>query len=174
MAFKVGESLGCFGAKKKKSQQSNSSEQIAAHTSSSNPTGMGLLWQPDVVQPYLSLLSECSNPETLEAAAGAIQNLAACYWQPSIDIRAAVRKDRGLPVLVELLRMEVDRVVCAVATALRNLAMDQRNKELIGEYPTNASHQIRRLPGGHCPSVDLEARCLEAVTNLFFFQENMP
>ena len=30
--------------------------------------------------------------------------------------------------------MEVDRVVCAVATALRNLAMDTRNKELIGKY----------------------------------------
>ena len=85
-----------------------------------------------VVQPYLNLLSNCSNPETLEAAAGAIQNLAACYWQPSIDIRAAVRKEKGLPILVELLRMEVDRVVCAVATALRNLAIDQRNKELIG------------------------------------------
>lgn len=93
---------------------------------------MELLWQPDIVQPYLALLSNCSNPETLEAAAGAIQNLAACYWQPSIDIRAAVRKEKGLPVLVELLRMEVDRVVCAVATALRNLALDQRNKELIG------------------------------------------
>ena len=45
----------------------------------------------------------------------------------------------GLPILVELLRMEVDRVVCAVATALRNLAIDQRNKELIG-----------RLVGGGC------------------------
>ena len=85
-----------------------------------------------IVQPYLSLLSNCSNPETLEAAAGAIQNLSACYWQPSIDVRAAVRKEKGLPILVELLRMEVDRVVCAVATALRNLAIDQRNKELIG------------------------------------------
>ena len=87
-----------------------------------------------VVQPYLNLLSNCSNPETLEAAAGAIQNLAACYWQPSIDIRSAVRKEKGLPILVELLRMEVDRVVCAVATALRNLAIDQRNKELIGTF----------------------------------------
>ena len=48
--------------------------------------------------------------------------------------RAAVRKEKGLPILVELLRMEVDRVVCAVATALRNLAIDQRNKELIGEH----------------------------------------
>jgi len=107
-----------------------------------------------VIQPYLSLLSNSSNPETLEGAAGAIQNLSACYWQPSIDIRAAVRKEKGkdhsmvdvgssiwhfsefflgLPILVELLRMEIDRVVCAVATALRNLAIDQRNKELIGE-----------------------------------------
>ena len=86
-----------------------------------------------MVQPYLNLLSNCSNPETLEAAAGAIQNLSACYWQASIDVRAAVRKEKGLPILVELLRMEVDRVVCAVATALRNLAIDQRNKELVGK-----------------------------------------
>lgn len=98
------------------------------------PQGKDLLWQPDVVKPYLALLSGCSNSETLEAAAGAIQNLAACYWQPSIDIRATVRKERGLPVLVELLRMDRDRVVCVVATALRNLAIDQKNKELIGKY----------------------------------------
>lgn len=101
---------------------------------STQPLGRDLLWQPDVVKPYLTLLSSCSNSETLEAAAGAIQNLAACYWQPSIDIRAAVRKERGLPVLVELLRMDRDRVVCVVATALRNLAIDQKNKELIGKY----------------------------------------
>lgn len=56
----------------------------------------------------------------------------ACNLQPSVDIRAAVRKEKGLPVLVELLRMDDDRVVCAAVTALRNLAMDQRNKELIG------------------------------------------
>jgi hypothetical protein len=108
---------------------------------------MDLLWQPEVVQPYLNLLSNCSNPETLEAAAGAIQNLSACYWQPSIDIRAAVRKEKGLPILVELLRMEVDRVVCAVATALRNLAIDQRNKELIGKYAMR--DLVQKLPSGN-------------------------
>ena len=89
-------------------------------------------------------MSDCSNPETLEAAAGAIQNLSACYWQPAIDIRAAVRKEKGLPILVELLRMEVDRVVCAVATALRNLAIDQRNKELIGKYAMR--DLVQKLP----------------------------
>lgn len=34
---------------------------------------------------------------------------------------------------MELLRIDNDRVVCAVATALRNMALDIRNKELIGE-----------------------------------------
>lgn len=48
-------------------------------------------------------------------------------------IRAAVRKEKGLPILVELLRMDNDRVVCSVATALRNMALDVRNKELIGQ-----------------------------------------
>lgn len=100
-----------------------------------------------MVQSYLALLQSCSNPETLEAAAGALQNLAACYWQPSIEIRAAVRKDKGLPILVELLRMEVDRVVCAVATALRNLAIDQRNKELIGKYAMR--DLVQKLPAGN-------------------------
>lgn len=42
--------------------------------------------------------------------------------------------------------MEVDRVVCAVATALRNLAIDQRNKELIGKYAMR--DLVQKLPSG--------------------------
>ncbi|KAG5880607.1 hypothetical protein JTB14_026575 [Gonioctena quinquepunctata] len=154
-----GENLGCFGGskKKKESQSSETKESnfVAGGTSGSSSAasrgepvrGMELLWQPEVVQSYLALLQSCSNPETLEAAAGALQNLAACYWQPSIEIRAAVRKEKGLPILVELLRMEVDRVVCAVATALRNLAIDQRNKELIGKYAMR--DLVQKLPSGN-------------------------
>lgn len=52
-----------------------------------------------------------------------------------------------MPILVELLRMEVDRVVCAVATALRNLAIDQRNKELIGKYAMR--DLVQKLPSGN-------------------------
>lgn len=151
--------MGCFGgSKKKKDAQAEAKESTSgASGSSANASGgargeqpihgMELLWQPEVVQSYLVLLQSCSNPETLEAAAGALQNLAACYWQPSIEIRAAVRKEKGLPILVELLRMEVDRVVCAVATALRNLAIDQRNKELIGKYALR--DLIQKLPSGN-------------------------
>ena len=44
-----------------------------------------------------------------------------------------MRKEKGLPILVELLRMKNDRVMIAVAKALRNLALDPRNKDLIGK-----------------------------------------
>lgn len=129
---------------------------IANSNNSQQSSGKDLLWQPDVVKPYLALLSGCSNSETLEAAAGAIQNLAACFWQPSVEIRAAVRKERGLPVLVELLRMDRDRVVCVVATALRNLAIDQKNKELIGKYamPDLVNKLTTIYNEQECPSSD--------------------
>lgn len=48
-----------------------------------------------------------------------------------------MRKEKGLPILVELLRMDNDRVVSSVATALRNMALDVRNKELIGKRRTD-------------------------------------
>nr|XP_045584609.1 uncharacterized protein LOC123746850 isoform X3 [Procambarus clarkii]XP_045584610.1 uncharacterized protein LOC123746850 isoform X3 [Procambarus clarkii]XP_045584611.1 uncharacterized protein LOC123746850 isoform X3 [Procambarus clarkii] len=148
------DNLGCFGgSRKKKEAVGGAVKETTTGQRTTGPRteplrGMELLWQPEVVVgPYLALLSDCSNPETLEAAAGALQNLAACYWQPSIDVRAAVRKEKGLPILVELLRMEVDRVVCAVATALRNLAIDQRNKELIGKYAMR--DLVQKLPSGN-------------------------
>ncbi|XP_024622967.1 catenin delta-2 [Neophocaena asiaeorientalis asiaeorientalis] len=72
---------------------------------------------------------------------------APCLPQWSVYIRAAVRKEKGLPILVELLRIDNDRVVCAVATALRNMALDVRNKELIGKYAMR--DLVHRLPGGN-------------------------
>ncbi|TRY65906.1 hypothetical protein DNTS_007264 [Danionella cerebrum] len=112
---------------------------------SGSPKGAEMLWHPSVVKPYLTLLAESSNPATLEGAAGSLQNLSAGTWRFAAYIRAAVRKEKGLPILVELLRMDNDRVVCSVATALRNMALDARNKELIGKYAMR--DLVTRLPG---------------------------
>ncbi|XP_032812700.1 catenin delta-2-like isoform X2 [Petromyzon marinus] len=108
------------------------------------PRGPERLFHPSVVNPYLGLLKKCANPATLEGAAGALQNLAAGGWKWSKYVRAMVRREKGLPVLVELLRMDSDRVVCAVATALRNMAMDVLSKELIGKYAMR--DLVQRLP----------------------------
>ncbi|XP_062261169.1 catenin delta-2b [Platichthys flesus] len=144
---KDAESSGCWGKKKKKKKGHDQWDGVGPFPDLAEPPkGIQMLWHPTIVKPYLTLLSECSNPDTLEGAAGALQNLAAGSWKWSVYIRAAVRKEKGLPILVELLRIDNDRVVCAVATALRNMALDVRNKELIGKYAMR--DLVHRLPGG--------------------------
>ncbi|KAK1883671.1 Armadillo repeat protein deleted in velo-cardio-facial syndrome like [Dissostichus eleginoides] len=124
--------------------------------------GLELLYQPEVVRLYLSLLTCSHNHNTLEAAGGALQNLAAGQWAWSSFIRATVRKEKGLPILVELLRSDADKVVRAVAIALRNLAMDRRNKDLIGSYalrdlvgnlPCGQQHPAKNLDGDTVVSI---------------------
>uniref|UniRef100_A0A3B4XAE4 Catenin delta 2 n=1 Tax=Seriola lalandi dorsalis TaxID=1841481 RepID=A0A3B4XAE4_SERLL len=165
-----GESSGCWGKKKKKKKGADQWDGVGPFPDTAEPPkGVQMLWHPTIVKPYLTLLSECSNPDTLEGAAGALQNLAAgkilpllspCQW--SVYIRAAVRKEKGLPILVELLRIDNDKVVCAVATALRNMALDIRNKELIGKYAMR--DLIHRLPGSSSSSPPSKAMSDDTVT----------
>uniref|UniRef100_A0A3B4FLM4 ARVCF delta catenin family member a n=1 Tax=Pundamilia nyererei TaxID=303518 RepID=A0A3B4FLM4_9CICH len=125
--------------------------------------GLELLYQPEVVRLYLSLLTCSHNHNTLEAAAGALQNLAAGHWWSSY-IRATVRKEKGLPILVELLRSDVDKAVRAVAIALRNLAMDRRNKDLIGNYALR--DLVGNLPcGQQHPAKNLEGDTVVSILN---------
>ncbi|KAM4609150.1 plakophilin-4-like isoform 3-T5 [Polymixia lowei] len=141
----------CWGRKKKKKKKTSQEDTWDGVGPipgfSKSPKGAEMLWHPAVVKPYLTLLAESSNPATLEGAAGSLQNLSAGNWKFAAYIRAAVRKEKGLPILVELLRMDNDRVVCSVATALRNMALDVRNKELIGKYAMR--DLVNRLPGGN-------------------------
>ncbi|KAM8744129.1 splicing regulator ARVCF isoform 3-T3 [Acanthopagrus schlegelii] len=140
----------CFGGKKPKEEWFNQ--------------GLELLYQPEVVRLYLSLLTCSHNHNTLEAAAGALQNLAAGHWAWSSYIRATVRKEKGLPILVELLRSDVDKVVRAVAIALRNLAMDRRNKDLIGSYALR--DLVGNLPcGQQHPAKNLEGDTVVSILN---------
>ncbi|KAM5152203.1 plakophilin-4 [Mantella aurantiaca] len=145
----------CWGKKKKKKKRPPQEELWDGVGPipglSQSPKGVEMLWHPTVVKPYLTLLAESSNPATLEGSAGSLQNLSAGNWKFAAYIRAAVRKEKGLPILVELLRMDNDRVVSSVATALRNMALDVRNKELIGKYAMR--DLVNRLPGGNGPSI---------------------
>lgn len=43
--------------------------------------GTQMLWHPLIVKVYQPILTDSTNPETLEAAAGALQNLSACDWE---------------------------------------------------------------------------------------------
>ncbi|XP_038674386.1 LOW QUALITY PROTEIN: ARVCF delta catenin family member b [Scyliorhinus canicula] len=165
---------GCFGGKKAKEEWFNQGKRNVDADKNFDTLdlpkriepvkGYELLYQPDVVRLYLSLLTESRNYNTLEAAAGALQNLSAGQWTWSSYIRSTVRKEKGLPILVELLRSDSDKVVRAVAIALRNLSVDGRNKDLIGNY---AMHDlISNLTGGQQrPAKNLEEDTIVAILN---------
>uniref|UniRef100_A0A672HYU9 Catenin (cadherin-associated protein), delta 1 n=1 Tax=Salarias fasciatus TaxID=181472 RepID=A0A672HYU9_SALFA len=105
-----------------------------------------LLFQPEVVRIYTSLLKESKNPTVLEASAGAVQNLCAGRWTYGRYIRALLRQEKGLPMMTELLAHGNDRVVRAMSGALRNLAIDARNRDLLGKHAV--PHLVANLPGG--------------------------
>ncbi|XP_061907608.1 ARVCF delta catenin family member b isoform X4 [Entelurus aequoreus] len=159
---------GCFGGKKAKGRKNGENDKnydtldLPKRTEPSK--GFELLYQPEVVRLYLSLLTESQNYNTLEAAAGALQNLGAGQWTWSNYIRATVRKEKGLPILVELLRSDSDKVVRAVAIALRNLSIDRRNKDLIGSYAMR--DLVSNLPSGQQrPAKNLEEDTVVAILN---------
>ncbi|KAM9463990.1 splicing regulator ARVCF-like isoform 23-T23 [Salvelinus alpinus] len=159
---------GCFGGKKAKARKNGENDKnydTLDLPKRTEPTkGFELLYQPEVVRLYLSLLTESQNYNTLEAAAGALQNLSAGQWTWSNYIRATVRKEKGLPILVELLRSDSDKVVRAVAIALRNLSIDRRNKDLIGSYAMR--DLVSNLPSGQQrPAKNLEEDTVVAILN---------
>jgi hypothetical protein len=96
-----------------------------------------ILWDLTTLSKYLMIIKESTIRDTIEASVGCLQNLTACYWKPSILIRQEIRKLKGLPTIVFLLQSdkpEDEPIVSVTAIALRNLAIDAKNRELIGKY----------------------------------------
>ena len=92
-----GKPTGCIGMKKKpfkkmKKKVSNlrqSSKKppsepykylVPVRENSGKPFGCELLWQPETVTLYIYLITNSSNPITLEAVTAAIHNLCGCKW----------------------------------------------------------------------------------------------
>ncbi|XP_045227814.1 catenin delta-1 isoform X11 [Macaca fascicularis] len=145
----------CFGAKKgkdewfsrgKKPIEDPANDTVDFPKRTSPARGYELLFQPEVVRIYISLLKESKTPAILEASAGAIQNLCAGRWTYGRYIRSALRQEKALSAIADLLTNEHERVVKAASGALRNLAVDARNKELIGKHAV--PNLVKNLPGG--------------------------
>uniref|UniRef100_A0A2K6G3U4 Catenin delta 1 n=1 Tax=Propithecus coquereli TaxID=379532 RepID=A0A2K6G3U4_PROCO len=139
----------CFGAKKgkgKKPVEDPANDTVDFPKRTSPARGYELLFQPEVIRIYISLLKESKTPAILEASAGAIQNLCAGRWTYGRYIRSALRQEKALSAIADLLTNEHERVVKAASGALRNLAVDARNKELIGKHAI--PNLVKNLPGG--------------------------
>jgi hypothetical protein len=72
--------MGCMGSKQKKSKQiydqaGINNNNVYAIMAPREGRPVEMLWQTDVIGTYVHLLRHSSNPDTLEATAGCIQNL---------------------------------------------------------------------------------------------------
>uniref|UniRef100_A0A4W6DK97 Catenin delta 1 n=1 Tax=Lates calcarifer TaxID=8187 RepID=A0A4W6DK97_LATCA len=138
---------GCFSSRKGKGRKDEdaAADIIDIPKRTTPAKGYELLYQPEVVRIYTSLLKESKNPTVLEASAGAVQNLCAGRWTLSSLIIYCIY-EKGLPMMTELLAHGNDRVVRAMSGALRNLAIDARNRDLLGKHAV--PHLVANLPGG--------------------------
>ncbi|XP_046775178.1 catenin delta-1 isoform X13 [Gallus gallus] len=163
----------CFGAKKgkdewfsrgKKLPEDPGADTVDFPKRTTPAKGYELLFQPEVVRIYISLLKESKTPAILEASAGAIQNLCAGNWTYGRYIRSALRQEKGLSAIADLLTHDSERVVKAASGALRNLAVDLRNKELIGKHAI--PNLVKNLPGGQqTPAKNLSEDTVVSILN---------
>lgn len=125
---------GCFGSRKK-TNNNNSNNRLPPNIQTADVKGsVQLLWHPKTLRTLLDMLIECTNPATLEAGAGVIQNLAACQWGISSEFRTLMRSEKGLAVIDELFDVQSDEVIRTSASAMRNLCFDSKNRDLIGVH----------------------------------------
>ncbi|XP_075697989.1 catenin delta-1-like isoform X2 [Rhinoderma darwinii] len=143
----------CFGVRRGKGKKASEdpADTVDFPKRTTQAVGFELLFQPEIVRLYVSLVKLSRTPAVLEAAAGAIQNLCAGSWTYGRCIRAAVRQEKGLSSLADHLTHESERVVRAICGALRNLCGDGRNRELIGKHAL--SSLVARLPSSQSPMV---------------------
>ncbi|XP_069485135.1 catenin delta-1 isoform X3 [Ambystoma mexicanum] len=167
------QNASCFGTKKgkdewfskgKKPVEDPAADVVDFPKRATPARGYELLFQPEVVRIYVSLMKESKTPAILEASAGALQNLCAGRWLYGRCIRSAVRQEKGLSAIADHLIHDNERVVKAVSGALRNLSVDSRNKELIGKHAI--PNLVRNLPGGQqTPARNLSEDTVVSILN---------
>uniref|UniRef100_A0A8D2PZ05 Catenin delta 1 n=1 Tax=Zosterops lateralis melanops TaxID=1220523 RepID=A0A8D2PZ05_ZOSLA len=148
----------CFGAKKgkgKKLPEDPGADTVDFPKRTTPAKGYELLFQPEVVRIYISLLKESKTPPRVTRCPSP---------QYGRCIRSALRQEKGLSAIADLLTHDSERVVKAASGALRNLAVDLRNKELIGKHAI--PNLVKNLPGGQqTPAKNLSEDTVVSILN---------
>ncbi|KFP78907.1 Catenin delta-1, partial [Acanthisitta chloris] len=157
----------CFGAKKgkdewfsrgKKLPEDPGADTVDFPKRTTPAKGYELLFQPEVVRIYISLLKERCVPSPR------VTQWLCASPQYGRYIRSALRQEKGLSAIADLLTHDSERVVKAASGALRNLAVDLRNKELIGKHAI--PNLVKNLPGGQqAPAKNLSEDTVVSILN---------
>ncbi|KAG8450974.1 hypothetical protein GDO86_003307 [Hymenochirus boettgeri] len=134
-------STGCFSNKSDKLQNNNF--ELPLPEEDANPKGPGLLSHSSAIRTYLSLLGQSKKDSTLEACAGALQNLTASKGQMSNGMSQIIGlKEKGLPQITNLLQSGNADVVKTGFSLLSNMS---RHPALHKSMATQVLPDVSRL-----------------------------
>ncbi|XP_037668146.1 plakophilin-1 isoform X1 [Choloepus didactylus] len=114
-------STGCFSNKSDKMMNNNYDCPLPEEET--NPKGSNWLYHSDAIRTYLKLMGKSKKDATLEACAGALQNLTASKGLMSSGMSQLIGlKEKGLPQIARLLQSGNSDVVRSGASLLSNMS----------------------------------------------------
>ncbi|XP_054939974.1 plakophilin-1 isoform X1 [Physeter macrocephalus] len=120
-AYTEKSSTGCFSGRGHR--MSNNNSDCPLPEEEPHPKGSGWLCHSNAIRTYLSLMGKSKKDATLEACAGALQNLTASKGLMSSDMSQLIGlKEKGLPHIANLLQSGNSDVVRSGASLLSNMS----------------------------------------------------
>ncbi|XP_030743665.1 plakophilin-1 [Echinops telfairi] len=114
-------STGCFSSKS--DRMMNNNYDCPLPEEETNPKGSSWLYHSDAIRTYLNLMGKSKKDATLEACAGALQNLTASKGLMSNGMSQLIGlKEKGLPQIARLLQSGNSDVVRSGASLLSNMS----------------------------------------------------
>ncbi|XP_036613243.1 plakophilin-1 [Trichosurus vulpecula] len=114
-------STGCFSNRNEKMMNNN--YDLPLPEEETKPKGSNWLYHSDTIRTYLNLMGKSKKDATLEACAGALQNLTASKGLMSSGMSQMIGlKEKGLPQIARLLQSGNSDVVRSGASLLSNMS----------------------------------------------------
>lgn len=159
-------STGCFS--NKSDRMTNNNYDCPLPEEEPNPKGSSWLYHSDAVRTYLNLMGKSKKDATLEACAGALQNLTASKGLMSSGMSQLIGlKEKGLPHIARLLQSGNSDVVRSGASLLSNMSRHPALHRVMG---TQVFPEVTRLLTSHTGntsnSEDILASACYTVRNL--------
>ncbi|KAM4699611.1 plakophilin-1 isoform 2-T2 [Discoglossus pictus] len=159
-------STGCFSNKSDKLQ--NNSFELPLPEEETNPKGAGILSHSSAVRTYLSLLEKSKKDSTLEACAGALQNLTASKGMMSNGMSQIIGvKEKGLPQIARLLQSGNSDVVKTGTSLLSNMSRHPAlHKSMGSQILPDVSRLLSQTSGTATNSEDIMSSACYTMRNL--------
>uniref|UniRef100_G3RA86 Plakophilin-1 n=1 Tax=Gorilla gorilla gorilla TaxID=9595 RepID=G3RA86_GORGO len=172
-AYTEKSSTGCFSNKSEKMMNNNYDCPLPEEET--NPKGSGWLYHSDAIRTYLNLMGKSKKDATLEACAGALQNLTASKGLMSSGMSQLIGlKEKGLPQIARLLQSGNSDVVRSGASLLSNMSRHPLLHRVMGNqvFP-EVTRLLTSHTGNTSNSEDILSSACYTVRNLMASQPQL-